>query len=68
LFTFLSDATLMSHSEYRMVLQSKYIVCDSCKQYILGFLDFMESQGKKVDLTIIANPKVTTSGVFKRLN
>jgi hypothetical protein len=32
LFTFLSDATLMSHSEYRMVLQSKYIVCDSCKQ------------------------------------
>jgi hypothetical protein len=57
----------MSHSEYRMVLQSKYIVCDSCKQYILGFVDFMESKSKKVDLTIIANPEITKSGMFNKL-
>jgi hypothetical protein len=57
----------MSHTEYRIILQSKYMVCDSCKQYILGFLDFMESKGKKVDLTIIANPEITKSGMFNKL-
>lgn len=63
--------TILNHwslsNDLKMVFTSKIYPCNSCKQFIIGFINYSKKAVKNLEIEIIAHPNVKNGTDFKEI-